>query len=90
MHIYPQPDFSTTPLTSSDDVNNWLNFYDMDPTLICVGELVSHDPVCVRLCHWFEDKKNSNTTYNSNNATTTTTTDNDNNGDTYMTIVYLP
>ena len=40
-----QPDFSCTPLNSEAEVGNWLKFYEMDPTLVCLGELVSHDPV---------------------------------------------
>ena len=40
-----KPDFSEVPLMSGEAVNNWLQFYDMKPTLVCVGELVSHDPV---------------------------------------------
>jgi len=27
--IHVMPDFSTTPLTCDDDVNNWLNFYEV-------------------------------------------------------------
>ena len=40
-----QPDFSDVPLTTSEEVDNWLKFYNMKSTLVCVGELVSHDPV---------------------------------------------
>ncbi|KAL3857668.1 hypothetical protein ACJMK2_012310 [Sinanodonta woodiana] len=42
--IHIMPDFSKTPLNSEEDVHNWLKFYEMDSTLICLGELVSHDP----------------------------------------------
>ena len=40
-----QPDFSDVPLNCDEDVDNWLNFYEMNAPLVCVGELVSHDPV---------------------------------------------
>ena len=40
-----QPDFSDVPLTTGEEVDNWLKFYNMKSTLVCVGELVSHDPV---------------------------------------------
>ena len=45
MFFFFKPDFSEVPLMSGEAVNNWLQFYDMKPTLVCVGELVSHDPV---------------------------------------------
>ncbi|CAH0554431.1 unnamed protein product [Brassicogethes aeneus] len=37
------PDFSKTPLNSDDDVNNWLNFYNMSAPLVAVGTLVNGD-----------------------------------------------
>ena len=40
-----QPDFSETPLNTDEDVNNWLQFYDMSAPLVCLSEFVSHDPV---------------------------------------------
>lgn len=43
-YIHIMDDFSKTPLTTQEMVDNWLKFFTMDPTLICVGELVSHDP----------------------------------------------
>ncbi|XP_060074383.1 ester hydrolase C11orf54 homolog [Ylistrum balloti] len=42
LHI--MPDFSKEPLTTPKQVGDWLNFYDMSAPLVCVGELVSHDP----------------------------------------------
>lgn len=39
------PDFSTTPINSDDEVNQWLKFYDMSAPLIAVGTFVSGDYV---------------------------------------------
>ncbi|XP_062582567.1 ester hydrolase C11orf54 homolog [Saccostrea cucullata] len=53
-----QPDFSDKPLDSQEKVNNWLKFYEMDAILVCVGELVSHDPgydLRVEHFHCFSD-----------------------------------
>ncbi|KAL4223693.1 hypothetical protein ACF0H5_017161 [Mactra antiquata] len=44
IYTHIMDDFSKTPLTSQEMVDNWLKFFTMDPTFICVGELVSHDP----------------------------------------------
>lgn len=41
-HIMPE--FSTTPLNSDEDVENWLHFYNQSAPLIAVGTLVSTDP----------------------------------------------
>ncbi|CAB3377535.1 Hypothetical predicted protein [Cloeon dipterum] len=38
------PDFSSTPLETDEDVDNWLKFYDMSAPLIAVGTLMSTDP----------------------------------------------
>lgn len=43
-NLHIMPDFSCEPLNSEADVNSWLKFYEMDATLICLGELVSYDP----------------------------------------------
>ncbi|XP_071093476.1 ester hydrolase C11orf54-like [Haliotis cracherodii] len=43
-NLHIMPDFSKTPLKSDEDVNNWLKFFEMDAPLVCLGELVSHDP----------------------------------------------
>ncbi|KAJ8312158.1 hypothetical protein KUTeg_009531, partial [Tegillarca granosa] len=43
-NLHIMPDFSATPLKSQSEVDNWLKFYEMDAPLVCVGELVSHDP----------------------------------------------
>lgn len=39
------PDFSTTPLHSDEDVDDWLHFFEMTAPLINVGYMISHDPV---------------------------------------------
>ena len=55
-HVMPK--FSTTPLYSDDDLNKWLKFYEMPSPLICVGELISHDPgldLRVEHFHCFSD-----------------------------------
>lgn len=43
-YVHIMDEFSETPLTSQKMVDDWLKFFTVDPTLICVGELVSHDP----------------------------------------------
>lgn len=43
-NLHIMPDFSATPLKSQSEVDDWLKFYEMDAPLVCVGELVSHDP----------------------------------------------
>ncbi|XP_050408398.1 ester hydrolase C11orf54 homolog isoform X1 [Patella vulgata] len=42
LHIM-QPDFSDRPLKEGGDIDNWLQYFDMDAPLVCLGELVSHD-----------------------------------------------
>lgn len=42
LHI--MPDFSTTPLLSDDDVNNWLRFFEMNSPLVCLSVFHSQDP----------------------------------------------
>merc|ERR1712018_525822 len=42
--IHVMPDFSPCPLNSSEEINNWLKFYDMPAPLVCLGHLISHDP----------------------------------------------
>lgn len=39
------PAFSEVPLNSTNDLNNWLKFYNMSAPLIVVGTLASADPV---------------------------------------------
>ncbi|XP_060090918.1 ester hydrolase C11orf54 homolog [Heteronotia binoei] len=42
--IHVMPEFSTCPLNTDDDVNNWLKFFEMKAPLICQPVLVSRDP----------------------------------------------
>merc|ERR1712136_436581 len=42
LHI--MPDFSSCPLLSDDDVNNWLHFYEAKAPLIGLSVFISHDP----------------------------------------------
>ncbi|XP_064619529.1 ester hydrolase C11orf54 homolog isoform X2 [Lineus longissimus] len=56
LHIMPK--FSCAPLKTEEDVNSWLNFYDMPAPLVCVGQLTSHDPdldLRVEHFHCFSD-----------------------------------
>lgn len=39
------PDFSKTPITSDEDVNKWLKFYEMKAPLVAVGTLVTSEYV---------------------------------------------
>ncbi|OWF48632.1 ester hydrolase C11orf54 homolog [Mizuhopecten yessoensis] len=43
-NLHIMPDFAKEPLHTNEEVKNWLKFYDMSAPLVCVGELVSHDP----------------------------------------------
>ena len=36
------------PLTTDPMVDEWLNFYEMNPPLCCLGYLISHDPVSIK------------------------------------------
>ncbi|XP_059481340.1 ester hydrolase C11orf54-like [Neocloeon triangulifer] len=38
------PDFSTVPLETDDELNNWLRFYEMSAPLVALGTLISTDP----------------------------------------------
>ncbi|XP_064392081.1 ester hydrolase C11orf54 homolog [Halichondria panicea] len=42
--LHVMPAFSEVPLTTSEDVNNWLKFYTVPGPLTCLSELISHDP----------------------------------------------
>jgi len=42
--IHIMRDFSTTPLQSDDDVNNWLKFFSMDPPMLFQSVVISSDP----------------------------------------------
>ncbi|XP_042718570.1 ester hydrolase C11orf54 homolog [Lagopus leucura] len=51
IHIMPA-EFSTCPLNTDEDLNNWLNFFEMKAPLICQPVFVSRDPGCdLRLEH---------------------------------------
>lgn len=39
------PDFSKTPITNDDGVNEWLHFYDMKAPLVALGTLVTNEYV---------------------------------------------
>ena len=39
------PDFSTTPLKTEAQLNNWLRFYNMSTPLVAVGTFVSSESV---------------------------------------------
>ena len=43
--IHVMPEFSSQPLKSDADVENWLNFYPMDGPFTCFSVFVSKDPV---------------------------------------------
>lgn len=56
LHI--MPDFSTKPLLSDDDVNNWLRFFEMDSPLVCLSVFHSLDPqldLRIEHTHCFSD-----------------------------------
>uniref|UniRef100_A0A7N4V6G2 Chromosome 11 open reading frame 54 n=1 Tax=Sarcophilus harrisii TaxID=9305 RepID=A0A7N4V6G2_SARHA len=38
------PEFSSCPLTSDEDVNNWLHFFEIKAPLVCQPVFVSRDP----------------------------------------------
>jgi len=42
--IHVMPDFSSEPLNKREEVDKWLKYYDMDPPLVCLTVLHSHDP----------------------------------------------
>ncbi|XP_044142669.1 ester hydrolase C11orf54 homolog isoform X2 [Bufo gargarizans] len=43
LHIMPR-EYSACPLNTDEDVDSWLNFFDMKAPLICQSVFVSHDP----------------------------------------------
>jgi hypothetical protein len=44
LKIHVMPKFSETPLKSDKDVEEWLNFYEMDAPFTCLSVMVSRDP----------------------------------------------
>jgi hypothetical protein len=61
--LHVMPDFSKEPLRSPAEVNDWLCYYDVDEPVVCVGEMVSHDPKKWGLrnqhFHGFNDRRNA-------------------------------
>lgn len=55
-------DFSTTPLNSEEQLNQWLKFFEMPAELINVGTLVSNDELDLdlRLQHFHNFSASSN------------------------------
>lgn len=43
LHVMPR-EFSACPLNTDEDVDRWLNYYEMRAPLICQSVFVSHDP----------------------------------------------
>jgi hypothetical protein len=39
------PEFSLAPISNDEELEKWLNFYNMSAPLIAVGTIVSADPV---------------------------------------------
>jgi len=39
------PEFSVSPISTDEEVEKWLHFYNMSAPLIAVGTLASADPV---------------------------------------------
>lgn len=42
--LHVMPEFSQKPLECDDDMNNWLQFYEVQAPLICLSVFISHDP----------------------------------------------
>ncbi|KAF2633230.1 DUF1907-domain-containing protein [Macroventuria anomochaeta] len=56
LHI--MPDFSTTPLVTDEQKQEWLRFYEMEAPLVCLSVLHSHDPgldLRIEHTHCFSD-----------------------------------
>lgn len=45
MKVHVMPEYASDPLTSDEDVENWLRFYSMDAPFTCYSVFVSRDPV---------------------------------------------
>lgn len=57
-NLHVMPDFSKTPLKSTDEVNNWLRYFHMDAPLTCLSVFHSHDPgldLRIEHTHCFSD-----------------------------------
>ena len=42
------PDFSSNPIYSEEELNKWLNFYEMSAPLVALGTLMSSDIPVIR------------------------------------------
>ena len=50
--LHVMPPFSSVPLNSDEDVENWLNFYEMSAPLVCLSTFVSSDMgIDLRVAH---------------------------------------
>lgn len=50
--LHVMPDFSKTPLNTTEEKLNWLRFYDMSAPLVCLSVFHSHDPaLALRIEH---------------------------------------
>jgi hypothetical protein len=50
--LHVMPDFSKTPLNTTEEKLSWLRFYDMSAPLVCLSVLHSHDPgMALRMEH---------------------------------------
>ena len=45
--LHVMQDFSETPITTDEQVNEWLRFYECHAPLVNLSTFVSHDPVSV-------------------------------------------
>ena len=43
-NLHVMPDFSKSPLQTNQDVNQWLQYFDMSSPLVCLSVFHSHDP----------------------------------------------
>ena len=50
-HQHVMRDFSSTPINSDEEVNNWLKFYEMPAQLNAVGTLITHENVGLITIH---------------------------------------
>ena len=52
-------DFSKTPITNDEELNNWLKFYEQEATLVNVGTLVTGEfGLDLRVQHFHSFSKN--------------------------------
>ncbi|KAJ8118826.1 hypothetical protein OPT61_g288 [Boeremia exigua] len=56
--LHVMPDFSSTPLDTDEQKQQWLRFFEMDAPLVCLSVLHSHDPgldLRIEHTHCFSD-----------------------------------